>query len=136
MLCACAGKAVVFHAATAAVAVHNARSEAIMTAVNVDGTRHVIQACQQQRVPKLVYISSASVVWEGRDLLDVDETAPYALSYQDFYGKTKVRAAIPDIAVCGLQRWAGMLGPEQAYAMASTCSTLPASSHRLYPCHM
>lgn len=90
------------------MAVHNARSEAIMTAVNVDGTRHVIQACQRQRVPKLVYISSASVVWEGRDLLDVDETAPYALSYQDFYGKTKVSGSC-----CGLacDPWLGSGGP-------------------------
>ena len=89
---ACAGMAVVFHTATAAPAVQNTRSEAIMMAVNVDGTRNVIQACQAQRVPRLVYISSASVVWEGRDLLDVDETAPYAQRNLDFYGKTKVRS--------------------------------------------
>ena len=82
--------AVVFHAATAAPSIQNAKTEALMMAVNVEGTQHVVTACQQQRVPRLIYISSASVVWDGHDLLDVDETIPYARRNSDFYAKTKV----------------------------------------------
>ena len=80
----------VFHAATAAPSVQNAQTEALMMAVNVEGTQHVVQACQRQRVPKLIYISSASVVWDGQDLIDVNETIPYARRNPDFYAKTKV----------------------------------------------
>ena len=86
--------AVVFHAATAAPSVQNAQTEALMMAVNVEGTQHVVQACQRQRVPKLIYLSSASVVWDGRDLIDVDETIPYARRNPDFYAKTKVRCRL------------------------------------------
>ena len=86
--------AVVFHAATAAPSVQNAQTEALMMAVNVEGTQHVVQACQRQRVPKLIYLSSASVVWDGRDLVDVDETLPYARRNPDFYARTKVRCRL------------------------------------------
>lgn len=87
----CAGMDVVFHCATAAPSASNAVSnEKLMYDVNVVGTEHVIWACQQLGIPKLVYTSSASVVFEGRDLLDVDESAPYAKP-MDFYTNTKAR---------------------------------------------
>ena len=39
-----------------------------MKSVNVDGTAHVVEACLAAGVRRLVYTSSASVVFDGRDL--------------------------------------------------------------------
>lgn len=89
----------VFHCATAAPSASNAVSnEKLMYDVNVLGTEHVIWACQQLSIPKLVYTSSASVVFEGRDLLDVDETAPYAKP-MDFYTNTKAKLLLGALCV-------------------------------------
>lgn len=92
----------VYHCATAAPSASNLISnEKLMYDVNVVGTENVIWACQQLSIPKLVYTSSASVVFEGRDLLDVDETAPYAKP-MDFYTNTKVR---PILHQCCTSTW-------------------------------
>ena len=42
-----------------------------------------------QGVAKLVYTSSASVVFDGRDLVNVNEDAPYAARPIDYYTETK-----------------------------------------------
>ena len=81
---------VVFHCATMAPDAESTTAKAKAYAVNVKGTENVIQACQTHKVPKLVYTSSASVVFEGRDLHDVDESAPYAAKPLDYYTLTKV----------------------------------------------
>lgn len=60
--------------------------------VNVGGTRNVIAACQRHNVPRLVFTSSSSVVFEGRDLINVDEQAPYATRPMDYYSETKAEA--------------------------------------------
>ncbi|GAB0489237.1 hypothetical protein MMPV_000454 [Pyropia vietnamensis] len=85
---------VVFHAATAAPTGANAGKEKLMYDVNVTGTRNVIAACVEHRIPRLVYTSTASVVFAGRDLNGVDETAPVppAGAFLDFYTSTKAEA--------------------------------------------
>lgn len=98
-LCPPAGMDVVFHCATAAPQVQNASTRAIMHAVNVLGTQNVIAGCVQHGVPKLVYTSSASVVFAGKDLLDIDETAPYPVKPLDYYTQSKVGAnACPELS--------------------------------------
>lgn len=79
--------AVVFHCVSANLL--DNQNEGLMWTVNVDGTKNIIEACKQCKVPKLVYISSASVVSDGSPLLDVDESFPYPKRYIDFYSKTK-----------------------------------------------
>jgi nucleoside-diphosphate-sugar epimerase len=69
----CAGVSTVFHVA-GRVGVWGPSSD--FYRVNVDGTRNVITACQQTQVPRLVYTSSPSVVYNGHDLAGVDESAP------------------------------------------------------------
>lgn len=64
-------------------------AKALAFAVNVKGTENVIAACQHQGVPKLIYTSSASVVFSGRDLDNIDESFPYAVKVPDFYAETK-----------------------------------------------
>jgi sterol-4alpha-carboxylate 3-dehydrogenase (decarboxylating) len=81
---------VIFHCATAAPAAENTGNRQMMHDVNVTGTQNVLAAAVRHGVPKLVYTSSASVVFEGRDLIGVDESAPYATKPLDYYTSTKV----------------------------------------------
>jgi nucleoside-diphosphate-sugar epimerase len=63
---------------------------------NVAGTQHVIAACRAQGVRKLVYTSSPSVVFDGRDMEGVDESVPYSVNYAAryaaHYARTKALA--------------------------------------------
>ncbi|GIL70497.1 hypothetical protein Vretimale_3639 [Volvox reticuliferus] len=87
---AVAGMDVVFHIATAAPTGENALNIALMNGVNVDGTRYLLDACLAAGVPKFVYTSSASVVFDGRPLYMVDESTPYAKRPMDYYTRTKI----------------------------------------------
>jgi len=60
--------------------------------INVEGTRHVIDACREHGVKKLIFTSSPSVVFVACDLENVDETIPYPESYLCHYPKTKAEA--------------------------------------------
>ncbi|WP_026404742.1 NAD-dependent epimerase/dehydratase family protein [Actinomadura rifamycini] len=59
--------------------------------VNVDGTRHVLEACARAGA-RLVHTSSPSVVHAGRDLAGVDESVPYARRFLAAYPRTKAAA--------------------------------------------
>ena len=58
--------------------------------VNVGGTRTLLAACQEAGVGRLVLTSSASVVYEGRDILNGTEDLPYAARPMDYYTETKI----------------------------------------------
>lgn len=60
--------------------------------VNVDGTKAVIAAAQKKGVRKLVYTSSAGVVFNGADIIDVDERVPYPEKAMDAYNESKAKA--------------------------------------------
>ncbi|HAM36601.1 MAG TPA: 3-beta hydroxysteroid dehydrogenase [Elusimicrobia bacterium] len=60
--------------------------------VNVKGTANVIKACQELGVPKLVFTSSPSVVFDGRDVDGWDESAPYSRRFDSHYSRTKALA--------------------------------------------
>jgi nucleoside-diphosphate-sugar epimerase len=59
---------------------------------NVDGTRHVIDACRRHNVGRLVYTSSPSVVFGEEELCGVTESQPYPSSYLATYPETKALA--------------------------------------------
>ena len=59
---------------------------------NVLGTQHVIDACRQFGIKRLVYTSSPSVVFDGSDLEGVDESIPYPEHFEAFYPQTKAEA--------------------------------------------
>lgn len=44
--------------------------------VNVEGTRHVIEAARAVGVPRLVYLSAAAVISDGSPIVDADERHP------------------------------------------------------------
>ena len=67
---ACAGMACVFH--VAAIAGIGGPWSRFYEA-NVVGTQHVLAACRNQHVPRLVYTSSPSVTFAGRDQCGMNE---------------------------------------------------------------
>ena len=84
------GAGVVFHNASL-VHTRNNRSEDIW-AVNLGGTEHILEACAVSSVPRLVYVSSASTVYEGEDIEGGDESLPYAQISQAPYADSKIAA--------------------------------------------
>ena len=72
---------------------------------NVIGTENVIAACFAENIPYLIHTSSPSVVFNGRDMEGVDETAPYPDRFSAPYPKTKALAeqAVARAAKSGLQ---------------------------------
>ena len=86
LLQACRGAEVVFHVG-ALSAPWGARAD--FFSINVDGTRNVLQACQANGVRRLVYVSSPSVVFDGRDHILLQESAPYPKRFTSIYSLTK-----------------------------------------------
>lgn len=77
---------------------------------NVVGTGNVIAACKSNRIGKLVYTSSPSVVFDGSDVEGGDESLPYPAEYEAHYPATKalaeqlvLAANSPDLAVTALR---------------------------------
>ena len=59
---------------------------------NVVGTSSAIAACRAAGVQRLIYTSSPSVVFDGRDMEGVDESVPYPAHYEAHYPRTKALA--------------------------------------------
>jgi nucleoside-diphosphate-sugar epimerase len=68
---------------------------------NVRGTENVLAACVARKVSKLVYTSSPSVVFDGRPLEGVDESAPYPRRHHSHYSATKAMAERAVLAADG-----------------------------------
>ncbi|MEM7674722.1 MAG: NAD-dependent epimerase/dehydratase family protein [Myxococcota bacterium] len=86
----CRGATAIFHSAS----VVHTRSTGIdaLRAVNVDGTRHLLDAGETLGIRRFVYVSSASVVYEGQDIEGGDESMPYASRFGAPYARTKAEA--------------------------------------------
>jgi nucleoside-diphosphate-sugar epimerase len=94
------GQEAVVHAA-AKTGLHGARVDFLRT--NVEGTRFVLEACRTGGVRKLVYTSSPSVVFDGRDHRRADESLPYPRRYLAAYPATKAAAEREVLAANGPQ---------------------------------
>lgn len=77
---------------------------------NVLGTVNVLTACRHHGIARLVYTSSPSVVFTGRDMAGVDESVPYPSHYEAAYPQTKaiaerlvLRANGPTLATVALR---------------------------------
>ena len=83
------GMDAVFHVASI---VHTKRNNsARVFEVNHGGTQTLLQACQEASTKRFIYISSASVVYEGKDIENGDETLPYGQG-QAPYADSKIEA--------------------------------------------
>jgi nucleoside-diphosphate-sugar epimerase len=88
MLAACAGREAVCHAG-ALSAPWGPRSN--FEAINVGGTENIIAGCRASGVRRLLYVSSPSVVFNGRDQTGLTEDAPYPSRFVSVYSETKKR---------------------------------------------
>ena len=68
-------------------------------ATNVIGTRNIINACKAHRIKKIMFISTPSVYFSGKDRYNIAESDP--LPKKQFnYGKTKLTAEKDLLALC------------------------------------
>jgi nucleoside-diphosphate-sugar epimerase len=95
---ACRGMETVFHVA-AKVGVWGPRAEFHRT--NVLGTRAVLRGCQAAGVKRLVYTSTPSVVYNGRDLAGANESLPLTADCPSAYPLTKAQAEAEVLAANG-----------------------------------
>ncbi|MEM7307537.1 MAG: NAD-dependent epimerase/dehydratase family protein [Planctomycetota bacterium] len=92
------GADVAFHTAAKA-GVWGAREDYVRT--NVDGTRHVVEACRAAGVPRLVFTSSPSVCFDGGDHVRAGNDLPYPRSFLCPYPETKAAAEALVLAANG-----------------------------------
>jgi 2-alkyl-3-oxoalkanoate reductase len=83
------GRDLVFHLAAKAGIAGRYRS---YYQANVVGTENILAACRRHGISRLVYTSSPSVVFDGRDMEGVDESVPYSANYEAAYPQTKALA--------------------------------------------
>lgn len=86
---ACAGVDTVFHVAAVSGIWGSWRH---YHGINTVGTENIIAACRAQHVARLVYTSSPSVVYDGRDHRGADETLSYPATYLCHYPHSKALA--------------------------------------------
>ncbi len=60
--------------------------------VNTLGTRHVVEGCLTHGVRRLVFTSSPSVIFDGRNQEGIDESAPYPRHWLCHYAQSKALA--------------------------------------------
>ena len=60
--------------------------------INVDGTRNVVDALEQQGAGKLIYTSTPSVVGYADDVAAGAQDLPYAAKHESFYPESKAAA--------------------------------------------
>jgi nucleoside-diphosphate-sugar epimerase len=89
ILKACAKKDAVFHLA-AKVGIWGSYED--YCSINVTGTENVINACREQEVNRIIFTSASSVVFDGSDLVGIDESHPYPEKHLSHYSFTKARA--------------------------------------------
>lgn len=94
---------------------------ALYHAVNVQGTSNVIAAAKKAGVPKLIFTSSASVIYNGNDMINADEKIPYCDMHMDPYNESKALAELmvlesnsPGTLLTVALRPSGIFGPRDS----------------------
>ncbi|QBD77913.1 NAD-dependent epimerase/dehydratase family protein [Ktedonosporobacter rubrisoli] len=82
----CKGMDAVYHVGALSAA-WGKRSDFFAT--NVEGTRAVVAGCLEHGVQRLIYVSSPSVVYDGRDQFNATEQVPYPRRFTSVYSLTK-----------------------------------------------
>jgi sterol-4alpha-carboxylate 3-dehydrogenase (decarboxylating) len=89
---ACRDIDLVVHAA--AIIDWGTKSKEEVLAINVEGTKNVIEACKANGVEYLIYTSSLDAVFTGKPLVNIDETQPYPDTHHTIYCESKKLAEI------------------------------------------
>ncbi len=87
---ACRGVDTVIHNASIVHTKQNKQD--VVWAVNLGGTENMLEAAQHNGIRRFVYISSGSVVYEGKDIENGDESLPYSSVSQAPYADSKIAA--------------------------------------------
>jgi nucleoside-diphosphate-sugar epimerase len=101
VLAACQGVDVIFHVASF-VQTKQINEEATWS-VNLGGTENLLRAAQHHKIPRFIYVSSAGVVYEGKDIENGDESLPYASISISPYIDSKIAAEKAVLAANGQQ---------------------------------
>lgn len=72
-------------------------------AINVDGTRNLLDACEEAGVKRLVYTSTPSVIGYTHDVANGGQDIPYAAEHLSPYPRTKAEAEAMVLAANGPQ---------------------------------
>jgi len=83
---ACKGADVAYHVGALSAA-WGKRSD--FYATNVGGTQAVLAGCRHYGVKRLIYVSSPSVIFDGRDQYSITEDVPYPRRFASTYSLTK-----------------------------------------------
>jgi nucleoside-diphosphate-sugar epimerase len=67
--------------------------------INVTGTQNIIDSCLKQNIARLIYTSTPSVVFNGKDIEGADESMPYPNKFCTHYSETKAIAEQNVVAV-------------------------------------
>ena len=90
--------------------------EAEFRAINTDGTRRVVQACEASGTPHLVYTSSPSVTFDGGDVHNGTEAScPIPATFEAFYPATKAEGERLVLAANGATLRTTALRPHLIY---------------------
>lgn len=91
--------------------------------MNVDGTKAIIAACVQQGVTKLVFTSSAGVIFDGGDIINADERTPLPETPLDAYNESKAKAEEAVLQANGIGGlWTVALRPAGIFGYAGSTS--------------
>jgi len=78
--------------------------------INTAGTENVIAGCRKHGVRKLVHTSSPSVIFDGHDHIDADESLPYPTKFLSHYPHSKalaeqavIAANSPELTTCAIR---------------------------------
>lgn len=119
----------IIHAATPASATLNATAPMEMLAINIDGTRHLLEFAQRARTKRLLLTSSGAIYGpQPADLENVDETycgAPDPLSTTSAYAEGKRVAEL----MCALESSKGGMETKIARCFAFVGPHLPLDTH-------
>ncbi|OQR82076.1 sterol-4-alpha-carboxylate 3-dehydrogenase, decarboxylating isoform X1 [Thraustotheca clavata] len=122
---------VVFHCATPSPFSTNKK---LLMDVNVEGTRNLLDACEQNKIDRFVFISSSGVAYEPVDQVNLDENASTPTAFRDYYCHTKFLAEelVMKRNSQGLRTTAirpcGMFGPREVYYMPELLAAAKAGS--------
>lgn len=91
---------------------------------NVEGTRNVLAACLAAKVPRLVFTSSPSVCFDGRDHVNAGNDLPYSRKFLAAYPRTKAQAegivlganGMDGLATCALRPHL-IVGPDDPHLL-------------------
>ncbi len=87
---------------------------------NVGGTQNVIDACLEERVQRLVHVSTQSVIFAFDDHLGTDESLPIPARHRDYYSATKAEAEKRVLAAHGASLFTTALRPHMIWGPQDT----------------